>query len=426
MQTIVIIGAGASGIMTALNAKNSYNKVILIEKNKVIGQKLSITGSGRCNITNLDTKEDFFSNIPENKKFFYSAFSQFSNYDLIDYLENINISLKYEENKVYPKNESAQKLVNTLLDLLNQKNIEINLNEELTDFYFKIEDGVKKIKSIKTNKKIYDVDYLIFATGGLSYCKNHTFSLLRKKQINITELFPSLVGIDTITNFSSLSGISIKNTTVTAKIDNKSYTINGDIIFTQKGISGPAIMNITSYIIKFQDIKPVSGKEYIIPHNNVETVKYKGKTIEISIDLLPNIDRETLEKIIFNSSKKHIKTKLSSYLPERLSKFLFEKFDNTDLNNLKKEEKNEIISKIKNFNLKIKKFGSIQTAIVTKGGVDLKHISPSTMQFKDVENLYFVGECLNIDALTGGYNLQIAFSTGYVAGNHINKKSALS
>lgn len=424
MKTIAIIGAGPAGIISALTAKNENNKIILIEKNKVVGQKLSITGSGRCNITNLDSKEDFFAKIPENSKFFYSAFSKFSNYDLITYLENIGIPLKYEGQKAYPKNDSAQKTVNTLIKILNQKQIDIKLNEEVIDFQIKLVDDKQKITSIKTNKSDYKIDYLIFATGGMSYCKNTTFSLLNKKNITITPIYQSLVSLETIADFNELSGISLKDVNVKTQINNKTYFTNGDILFTQKGLSGPAIMDMSSYIVKYQDSpKDYLNYNYAKESNDLEIVKYKGKNIEIQIDFLPNINNTDLENIIFENSKKQLKTKLSPYLPERLLKFLLEKYENKDLNNMKKEEKQTLLSIIKNFKIKIKNYSSIKGAIVTKGGVDLKQISPSTMKHKKIDNLYFVGECLDLDALTGGYNLQIAFSTGYIAGLDIYNKT---
>ena len=409
MDTIAIIGAGPAGIMAALTAKTKDNQVILIEKNKVIGQKLSITGSGRCNITNLDSKEDFFAKIPENSKFFYSAFTKFSNYDFIDYLENIGIPLKYEGQKAYPKNESAQKTVNTFIKLLEEKNVEIRLNEELIDF--EIDNKSNTVTSITTTKTKEHIDKLIITTGGLSYCKNNTFSLLAKKGIQITQLYPSLVSIETIYDYSNLSGISIKNVSVRANIDGKKYLTSGDMLFTQKGLSGPAIMDMSSYIVKFQDLKTDTS-------SNHKNLTYKGKNLEISIDFMPDISESQLEDIIFDSSKKALKTKLSAYLPERMLKFLLEKYENKDINNMKKEDKEKLLNIFKNYKIAIKNFSNIKNAIVTKGGVSLNQISPSTMQFKNIQNLYFAGECLDIDALTGGYNLQIAFSTGYLAGNN--------
>lgn len=411
MKKIAIIGAGASGIMTALNLKNKDAKIILIEKNKVVGQKLSITGSGRCNITNTDSKEEFFAKIPENSKFFSSAFTKFSNYDLITYLEDKGIKLKYEANRVYPKSESAQKTVNTLVKFLEEQNIEIRLNEELIDF--EIKD--KKVISITTTKSKEKIDYLVIATGGISYCKNNTFELLKQKSIAISKLYPSLVAIETLDNYSSLSGISVQDVKISSKIDSRIYTTSGNIIFTTKGISGPAIINISSYIVKYQD-------NYDINKDNSDYIaRYKGKNLEIYVDFLSNISEENLRQIIFEPSKKQLKTKLSPYLPDRLLKYLLKKYDDTDINNLKKDEKQKIINTIKNYKITIKKFESIKTAIVTKGGVDLKYMSSSTMKYKDISNLYFVGECLDLDAMTGGYNLQIAFSTGYLAAKSIEK-----
>ncbi|WP_330367859.1 aminoacetone oxidase family FAD-binding enzyme [Peptoanaerobacter stomatis] len=354
-------------------------------------------------------KKIFFAKIPENSKFFYSAFAKFSNYDFIDYLENIGIPLKYEGQKAYPKNESAQKTVNTFIKLLEEKNVEIRLNEELIDF--EIDNESNTVTSITTTKTKEHIDKLIITTGGLSYCKNNTFSLLAKKGIQITQLYPSLVSIETIYDYSNLSGISIKNVSVRANIDGKKYLTSGDMLFTQKGLSGPAIIDMSSYIVKFQDLKTDTS-------SNHKNLTYKGKNLEISIDFMPDISKNQLEDIIFDSSKKALKTKLSAYLPERMLKFLFEKYEDKDINNIKKEEKEKLLNILKNYKIAIKNFSNIKSAIVTKGGVSLNQISPSTIQFKNIQNLYFAGECLDIDALTGGYNLQIAFSTVYLAGNN--------
>jgi len=235
--------------------------------------------------------------------------------------------------------------------------------------------------------------------------------LLAKKGIQITQLYPSLVSIETIYDYSNLSGISIKNVSVRANIDGKKYLTSGDMLFTQKGLSGPAIIDMSSYIVKFQDLKTDTS-------SNHKNLTYKGKNLEISIDFMPDISKNQLEDIIFDSSKKALKTKLSAYLPERMLKFLLEKYENKDIDNIKKEEKEKLLNILKNYKIAIKNFSNIKSAIVTKGGVSLNQISPSTMQFKNIQNLYFAGECLDIDALTGGYNLQIAFSTGYLAGNN--------
>lgn len=416
MKKILIIGGGAAGIMTALTAKNEDNEVSIIEKNKTLGQKLSITGGGRCNITNINDRDEFFKDIVSNSKFFYKAFYHFSNYDLILFLEEMGIKLSYEKDRVYPQNQSAQKLVNALADKLKKQNIRVNLSEKMTDIIIK-DDRVIKISTNKVNYFLEkDFTHVVLATGGLSYNKNDSFEILKNK-IKITPLYPSLVSVNTVEDFSRLSGISLQNAKVQAHIDNKSYQTQGNLIFTNKGVSGSAVMDFTAYISPFQD---KYNKDNPYKQNLEEVISYKGKKIFLNIDFLPSLSYEDLQNILFDNSKKKLKTKLSAYIPLKLSTFLVQDYDNVDVHNLKKAEKTEILSKIKDFSLQIKSYGSIQSAIVTKGGIDLNEISPSTMRFKKISNLYAVGECIDLDALEGGYNLQIAFSTGHLAGYRLS------
>ena len=416
MKKILIIGGGAAGIMTALTAKNEDNEVSIIEKNKTLGQKLSITGGGRCNITNINDRDEFFKNIVSNSKFFYKVFYHFSNYDLILFLEEMGIKLSYEKDRVYPQNQSAQKLVNALADKLKKQNIRVNLSEKMTDIIIK-DDRVIKISTNKVNYFLEkDFTHVVLATGGLSYNKNDSFEILKNK-IKITPLYPSLVSVNTVEDFSRLSGISLQNAKVQAHIDNKSYQTQGNLIFTNKGVSGSAVMDLTAYISPFQD---KYNKDNPYKQNLEEVISYKGEKIFLNIDFLPSLSYEDLQNILFDNSKKKLKTKLSAYIPLKLSTFLVQDYDNVDVHNLKKAEKTEILSKIKDFSLQIKSYGGIQSAIVTKGGIDLNEISPSTMRLKKVVNLYAVGECIDLDALEGGYNLQIAFSTGHLAGYRLS------
>ena len=416
MKKILIIGGGAAGIMTALTAKNKDNEVTIIEKNKTLGQKLSITGGGRCNITNINDKEEFFKNIVSNSKFFYKAFYHFSNYDLILFLEEMGIKLSYEKDRVYPQNQSAQKLVNVLTDKLKKQNIRVNLNEKMADIIIK--DGM--VVQISTDKVDYFLDkdftHVVLASGGLSYNKNNSFDILKNK-VKITPLYPSLVAVNTLDDFSNLSGISLQDVSIIANIDKKSYQSHGSLLFTNKGVSGSAVMDMTAYISPFQD-KYNKDNPYL--QNLEEVVSYKGEKVFLNIDFLPNLSDEDLQSILFDNSKKKLKTKLSAYIPLKFSSFLLQKHENVDIHNLKKSEKTEIISNIKSFKLQVKSYGSIKSAIVTKGGIDVSEISPSSMRLKKVENLYAVGECIDLDALEGGYNLQIAFSTGHLAGSHLS------
>ena len=286
----------------------------------------------------------------------------------------------------------------------------------MTDIIIK-DDRVIKISTNKVNYFLEkDFTHVVLATGGLSYNKNDSFEILKNK-IKITPLYPSLVSVNTVEDFSRLSGISLQNAKVQAHIDNKSYQTQGNLIFTNKGVSGSAVMDLTAYISPFQD---KYNKDNPYKQNLEEVISYKGEKIFLNIDFLPSLSYEDLQNILFDNSKKKLKTKLSAYIPLKLSTFLVQDYDNIDVHNLKKAEKTEILSKIKDFSLQIKSYGSIQSAIVTKGGIDLNEISPSTMRFKKISNLYAVGECIDLDALEGGYNLQIAFSTGHLAGYRLS------
>ena len=415
VNKILIIGGGAAGIMTALIAKNEHNEVIIIEKNKTLGQKLSITGGGRCNITNTNDRDEFFKNIISNSKFFYKSFHHFSNYDMVLFLEEIGIKVSYENERVYPQHQSAQRLVNALIEKLEKQNIRVKFSEKMTDIIIKDKKAIK----ISTNKVDYylekDFTHIVLATGGLSYNKNDSFEILKDK-MKITTLYPSLVPITTVTDFSHLSGISLQDISLSVNLNNKTYHTHGSFLFTNKGVSGSSVMDMSAYIVPFQD---KYDKDHPYTQDLDNTISYKGEKIFLNIDFLPSLSTEDLNKMLFDSSKKKLKTKLSSHLPLKLSTYLLQIYDNVDVHNLKKAEKLDIVNKIKNFKTQIKNYGSIKSAIVTKGGIDVSEISPSTMRFKDIENLYAVGECIDLDALEGGYNLQIAFSTGYLAGSNL-------
>lgn len=395
MKKIAVIGGGPAGMMAALTASNQGCQVLLIEQNKELGKKLTLTGGGRCNLTSSLPIEDFFSKIPEHGKFLYSAFYTFTNTMLMDFFEQNGTPLKIEGEKVYPKHESAAKIVTTLEDMLKKSGVQILRNEKLTDF--SIVDNEERVFFLKTTKRQLRADSLIIAVGGLSFpstgSDGNLFPLLERRQIKLTRFYPSLVQFFSREDLSTLKGISLTGTSLSASISKKRFRTYGDLLFTGRGISGPAVLNMSSYLTKFPAYE-----------------------IDLKIDFLPETSIEELGAKLFSSSKKLPSTKLSEFLPSGLSKFLMKQFDHRDLFNLNKSEKETLLSRIKAYSLPLEGYGSIKESIVTKGGVSLSDISPSTMESKEISGLYFAGECLDLDALTGGYNLQIAFSTGYLAG----------
>ncbi|MDO4794113.1 MAG: aminoacetone oxidase family FAD-binding enzyme, partial [Filifactor alocis] len=371
--------------------------VTLIEQNKVLGKKLALTGGGRCNLTSSLPIEEFFPKVTTNPSFLYSSFYSFDNEALMRMFEEQGVALKTEGAKVYPVHESAAKIVSFLERSLSENGVRLLLGEGLLDFSTE-GGGIPRIARVKTSKQILRADALIFATGGASFpatgSDGKIFSLLKAKGFVVTDLFPSLVQLFTRRDFSSLAGVSVSKVKLSCVLGKKKKASTyGDLLFTQKGVSGPAAMDMSSYL-----------------------TKEEPDEVLLHIDFLPELKASELSDLLFSSSPKHLSTLLAKALPSRLAKFLMEDFDTKDKFNLSKEERKVITDLVKDFPLELKGYGSLKEAIVTKGGLDVREVSSSTMEAKKIKNLYFAGECLDLDALTGGYNLQIAFSTGYLAG----------
>lgn len=392
MKTVIIIGAGPSGMMAALIASKQSSKVILIDKNHILGKKLLITGGGRCNLTSNLPQDDFYSHITGNKKFLYSAFNFFGKNDLLNIFEKENVRFKTEGDKIYPVSDSADEILSILEKLLVNYKVDIRLNEEVTNFV--VENA--KVISVQTNKNIYSADSVIICTGGCSYpltgSDGKMFKILKDFDIPVTSFYPALVSIKTDLK-NTLAGISLNKVELKAKYNKEQYITIGPMLFTHTGISGPAALDLSSYISSFN-----------------------LNDLNIYIDFLPDLSLTKILELILDKSKKNLHNKFKGYLPMELIKTILPDLEAIKIFNLKKNELTILVESIKSYKLKILGFGEITEGIVTKGGIDLKSVKPSTLESKLIKGLYFAGEVLDLDANTGGYNLQIAFSTGALCG----------
>ena len=404
MKDIIVIGGGPAGMMAAISAGRQHN-VTLIEGNDRLGKKLFITGKGRCNVTNKKDISEFFNYIPGNPYFLYSALYTYTNEDVVNFFERKNIRLKTERgDRVFPLSDKSSDIIKGLETALKESNVNIKLLSKVKDVQFK--DNLINSITLESSEKIYG-DYFIFCTGGLSYPltgstgKGHYLS--KKLGHNIISPKASLVPIEIVEEWvKELMGLSLKN--VELKIlKNKKIVFKeqGEMLFTHFGISGPLVLSASRYI----DIT---------------------KEMEVSINLKPALEEIELYKRIQKDFQKYInkdfKNSLDDLLPKKLIPIIIKlsKIDEVKkVNSITKEERKNLVHLLQNLNMKVKGLRPIEEAIVTAGGVDTKEIDPSTMKSKLIENLSFAGEIIDVDAFTGGYNVQIALSTGYLAGSSI-------
>ncbi len=404
MSKVVVIGAGPAGMMAAITASVN-NEVILIEGNDRIGKKLFITGKGRCNVTNNKDISEFFEYIPGNPYFLYSSLYTFTNEDTINFFENEGVKLKVERGgRVFPKSDKSSDIIKGLSKAMAKCNIKIMINSRVSRI---IKTG-NKITAVEiNNSNIIKGDHFIICTGGASYpltgSKGDGQKFAKELGHKIKELKPSLVPIEIKDDIvKELMGLSLRNIKLNI-YENKKKVFGdfGEMLFTHFGISGPLVL---------------SGSRFI--KNN--------KNYEIIIDLKPALEIKDLDSRIQKDFKKYInkdfKNSLDDLLPKKIIPIIvrLSKIDeNKKVNEITKEERKNLVYIIKNFKLIVKGLRPIDEAIVTAGGVDTKEIDPSTMRSKIIDNLSFAGEVIDVDAFTGGYNVQIALSTGYVAGSNI-------
>lgn len=398
MKDIAIIGAGPAGMMAAIFASKN-NNVTIFEKNEKIGKKLFITGKGRCNITNDCEKDLFFDNIVKNKKFLYSAFEYFDNKDIIKLLNENGLTTKVERGgRIFPKSDKSSDVLATLLKILNKNNVKVVLNH-----------NVKNIKK-ENDKFIIDgeeFDKLVIATGGISYPMTGStgdgYKFAKSFGHKITKLKASLCGIMLKSPEDSLTGLSLKNVKFRVKKNKKIiFEDIGEMMFSHFGITGPLVLSASCFI------------------NDEDKIK-------LSIDFKPGLDEEKLDARIlrdFEENKnKLVINAIYQLLPKAIIPLIVNKSgnQNTVVNQMTKSKRQELVKIIKNYPLDFKSLMDISTGIITQGGIDLRQINPSTLESKLVEGLYFVGEVLDLDAVTGGFNLQIAWSTGALCGKSISE-----
>ncbi|ADZ20899.1 hypothetical protein BJV85_002147 [Clostridium acetobutylicum] len=404
MSKVIVVGGGAAGMMAAITAAKKH-EVILIERNEKLGKKLFITGKGRCNITNSISIDEFFENIPGNPYFLYSSLYSFTNNDLMDFIEGLGVKLKVERGgRVFPKSDKSSDIILALERELKKRNVKVILNSRVVSI--KLENGV--IKSVTTsNNECFKGDFFILCTGGKSYPQTGStgdgYNFARDMGHNIVEPRPSLVPIEIRESFiSDLQGLSLKNVSLYIKKGKKVLYDNfGEMLFTHYGISGPIVLSASRVVNYNNDLKAV-------------------------IDLKPALDEKELDKRIQKDFMKYInkdfKNALDDLLPQKLIPVIIKLSkieEDKKVNLITKEERKKIVNLIKEFTITIKGLRPITEAIITAGGVDVKEIDPSTLKSKKVSNLYFCGEIVDVDAYTGGFNLQIAMSTAHEAGRNI-------
>lgn len=402
MSKVIVVGAGPSGMMAALTASKNGHEVTLIERNDEVGKKLKLTGGGRCNVTNNRYIEEFFDKVVTNKKFLYSAFYSFTNEDLLNFLSESNLEYKVEEHndyKVYTKSDKATELIHTFKELLLTNNIKILYNSKVIDLIINENNKIEGV--VLENKTKILGDKVILSTGGHSHSKTGSdgsmHKILRKYGHTITNIYPALSPLKIKEDWTRrLQGISLKDVEISLKIKKKKISKRGDMLFAHFGITGPVVLITSSYINKILENEPV----------------------ELNLDILPDTTREEISKMIRENPNKNIANNLKSILPLNFLKEILDLLNLTETkpNELTKENENKIIDYIKNIKLTTYDTLGIQVSMVTSGGVSVKEINSSSMESKLIEDLYFTGEVIDVDAETGGYNLQIAFSTGYLAG----------
>ena len=417
---VAVIGGGPAGMLAAITSAKNKNEVYIIEKNDRLGKKLLITGKGRCNITSSIDIKDFINNIPGNGKFLYSAFQNFTNQDIIQFLKENGVYVKEERgNRIFPTSDKSLDVEKAFEKQIKKLHINIKFNSKVTKILTK-ENKVEGIKYINEEnlEKTLLVDKVILATGGATYpltgSTGDGYELAKQLGHTITKIKPSLVPLTT-TNQSlkmckELQGLSLKNVNIKLtdeQTNKKIYEDFGEMIFTHFGVSGPTILSASAHLLRYK---------------NVDELLKKDK-IKLEIDLKPALSEQQLDLRIqrdFNQNKnKEFKNSLNALLPQKLINTvikLSEIDENKKVNEITKEERLKLVTILKKFIIKISGFRPLEEGIITSGGISIKQINPKTMESKIIQGLFFAGEIIDVDAYTGGFNLQIAYSTGYTAG----------
>ena len=404
MSKVIVVGGGAAGMMACHAAAMCGHQVTLLEKNEKLGKKIYITGKGRCNLTNASDMEVLFANVMSNRKFLYSAFYTFDNNQVIDLFEMNGMATKTERgNRVFPVSDHSSDVISTMAKVLKNDNVEVKLNTTVQSLIIK----ENKACGVIVNGKEISADNVILCTGGLSYPSTGStgdgYEFAKKAGHRITDCTPSLVPFNIREEWvKDLQGLSLKNSAITIYDEKKKlYSDFGEMLFTHFGVSGPMILSASGNIKAGEFAKP----------------------LKLVIDLKPAMTEEQLDKRIlrdFDENKnKQFRNSVSKLLPSKLIPIIIDLSGidpDKKVNEISKEERSHFVHLLKNLTMTINGLRGWNEAIITKGGINVKDVNPSTMESKLVSNLFFAGEVLDLDAMTGGYNLQIAWSTGYLAG----------
>lgn len=412
MKNVIITGGGPAGMMAAITAARRGFKVTLVEKNEKLGKKLFITGKGRCNITNAGDSEDLFNSIVTNRKFMFSSFNGFSNYDTLGFFDELGLHIKIERgNRVFPESDHSSDVIGALNRELKRLSVDVRLNTEVKDIIVNGGKATGVVVKCSGKESTIQADNVIVATGGNSYQSTGStgdgYRFARKLGHSVTPIVPALVPFNVAEDWESdLQGLSLKNVSIVV-LDGKQeiYSDFGEMLFTHFGVSGPLILSASSFAAR----------------------RIKEHPLKLVIDLKPALSQEQLDERIlrdFDEEKnKAFKNSLDKLLPKKMIPVIVRLSDidgNKKVNEITKQERQKLVSLIKGLELTITGLRGFNEAIITQGGINVREINPTTMESKLVKNLYFAGEVLDVDALTGGFNLQIAWSTGYAAADHLD------
>lgn len=403
MAKVIIIGGGAAGMIAAYSAALTSKQVILLEKNEKLGKKIFITGKGRCNLTNASDMNTVMENVVSNKRFLFSAFKNFTNEDIMNLVENNGTKLKIERgNRVFPVSDHSSDIIKSLENAIRDLHVDIRLNTKVDELIIENDRCI----GVTIGKNKIMADAVIVATGGMSYQATGSdgdgYRFAKEAGLSVSKLYPSLVPFNIEgERIKALQGLSLKNIHAYIYNDKKLvYDEFGEMLFTHFGVSGPVIISASA----------------VIGNRNIKGYK-------LSIDLKPALDEEKLDERILRDfaeqKNKSLKNSLNKLFPTKLiDEVIFQSKLDPDkkVNLLTKEERHSLVHATKNLEYVISSTRGFNEAIITKGGVEVSQINPKTMESKKIKGLFFAGEVLDLDAFTGGYNLQIAWSTGYAAG----------
>lgn len=414
MANVIVIGGGPAGMMAAITAAEYGNNVTIIEKNSDFGKKLLITGKGRCNITSSLYMSEFIKNTPGNGQFLYSAFQNYTNTDIIDFLKNQGLEVKEERgNRIFPVTDKSIDVLNCFKSKINELEIKKLFNTRVQKIL--VQNG--EVLGVRTEKEIIQTDKIILATGGKSYpltgSTGDGYLIAKNIGHKVTEIRPSLVPLVIYekNECKEMQGLSLRNVGIKIIDESKNkliYEDFGEMIFTHFGISGPTILSGSAHLVRYKEIDNLM----------------KEQKIKLQIDLKPALTEEQLDERILRDFKefknKQFKHALDKLLPQKMIPIVIKKTkinEEKRVNEITKEERRNLVKVLKKFELTIKDFRPVEEAIITSGGINIKEINPKTMESKIVNGLYFAGEIIDVDAYTGGFNLQIAYSTGFTAGS---------